>query len=308
MTLRHFRIFQAVCAAGSITGAAEALGMTQPAVSLAVKELESFYETRLFERMNRRIYLTQDGRLLLQYAGTVLAQYEESVRAIREEDHSTLCRLGVNVTVGETWLSGAAQEITRTNPGTELRLFVANAEAIGRALADNTIDLAVTDQSSPSPNCRRQLLYRGEMAAVCAPDAPFPARMTVAQLAASRLLLRERGSASRSLADAVFEQHGCAAEPAAESASSLALLRLAQSGFGCALLPHELVSPQLQAGALREIGLEDGDFGRSYYLLYHKNKYLTNTMRLVIETLRRCAPASGQRTGATGTARRAPAK
>lgn len=77
MTLRHLTIFRAVCQTESITLAAEHLNMTQPAVSLAVRELEDFYGVQLFERMNRRIYITEAGRTLLQYADTILSQYAE---------------------------------------------------------------------------------------------------------------------------------------------------------------------------------------------------------------------------------------
>ena len=77
MTLRHLHIFRTVCHTGSITEAAARINMTQPAVSLAIKELESFYQTRLFERRNRKIYLTDSGKTLLPYAETILHQFEE---------------------------------------------------------------------------------------------------------------------------------------------------------------------------------------------------------------------------------------
>ena len=84
MTLRHLEIFSAVCAQESFTRAAEKLNMAQPAVSLAIRELEVFYNVRLFERMNRRVYLTEAGRTLRQYADTVLSQFQESVEVLRE--------------------------------------------------------------------------------------------------------------------------------------------------------------------------------------------------------------------------------
>ncbi|MEI3128609.1 MAG: LysR family transcriptional regulator [Oscillospiraceae bacterium] len=87
MKLRHLTIFRAVCQTESITLAAEHLNMTQPAVSLAVRELEDFYGVQLFERMNRRIYITEAGRTLLQYADTILSQYAESVQVLQEARH-----------------------------------------------------------------------------------------------------------------------------------------------------------------------------------------------------------------------------
>ena len=76
MTLRHLRIFMEVCRFGSITQAAEELNMAQPAVSYAIRELESYYETRLFERMNRRLYITEYGEQLMNYADSILGQFD----------------------------------------------------------------------------------------------------------------------------------------------------------------------------------------------------------------------------------------
>lgn len=87
MTLRHLEIFSAVCVQESFTRAAEQLNMAQPAVSLAIRELEVFYNVRLFERMNRRVYLTEAGRTLRQYADTVLSQFQESVEILPGERH-----------------------------------------------------------------------------------------------------------------------------------------------------------------------------------------------------------------------------
>ena len=105
MTLRHLEVFSTVCAQGSFTRAAEKLNMAQPAVSLAIRELEVFYNVRLFERMNRRIYLTEAGRTLRQYADTVLSQMRESVEVLRESGARGTCAFGVHVTLGETRLA-----------------------------------------------------------------------------------------------------------------------------------------------------------------------------------------------------------
>ena len=122
MTLRHFQIFNTVCQEGSLTAAAQRLGISQPAVSIAIKELEAFYGTRLFERMNRRIYISPSGEALLQYVGTVLSQFDESVRVIRDEDYATECRFGVNVTVGETRLGDFMAGARAAQPAVQARV------------------------------------------------------------------------------------------------------------------------------------------------------------------------------------------
>ena len=126
MTLRHLTIFRAVCQTESITLAAEHLNMTQPAVSLAVRELEDFYGVQLFERMNRRIYITEAGRTLLQYADTILSQYAESVQVLQEARHRGSCRFGVHVTFGETVLPSLLRRLAEQLPYITVRAFVTN--------------------------------------------------------------------------------------------------------------------------------------------------------------------------------------
>ena len=121
MTLRHLTIFRAVCQTESITLAAEHLNMTQPAVSLAVRELEDFYGVQLFERMNRRIYITEAGRTLLQYADTILSQYAESVQVLQEARHRGSCRFGVHVTFGETVLPSLLRRLAEQLPDITVR-------------------------------------------------------------------------------------------------------------------------------------------------------------------------------------------
>ena len=81
MTLRHLMIFSTVCRLGSITQAAEELNMAQPSVSLAIRELESYYGIRLFERMHRRLYITEAGERLYGYANSILTQCKEAKEA-----------------------------------------------------------------------------------------------------------------------------------------------------------------------------------------------------------------------------------
>ena len=256
MTLRHLEIFSAVCAQESFTRAAEQLNMAQPAVSLAIRELEVFYNVRLFERMNRRVYLTEAGRTLRQYADTVLSQFQESVEVLRESGAQGACRFGVHVTLGETRLQ-------------------------------NELDFAVVDNVTVSPHYLVEPLCGEELAAVCAPGyLEGKNSLTLAELAEERLLLRERGSGTRNSVDAGLQGAGATAQPVVESVSTAALLACARAGLGITLLPRSLVVADLERGDLRELAVEDGGFHRSYFLVRHRSKYLTDGMKRVIRVLR----------------------
>lgn len=105
MTLRHFEVFVAVCECKSITLAAEKLYMSQPAVSIAIKELEGYYGVQLFIRSNRTIYLTDKGEALFREAKAILTQYEHTKVMLKDEAKFNKVSLGVNVITAETKFS-----------------------------------------------------------------------------------------------------------------------------------------------------------------------------------------------------------
>ena len=170
MTLRHLEVFRAVCARESITLAAEHLNMTQPAVSLAVKELEAFYGVQLLERMNRRIYITDAGRSLLQYADAVLTQFEESVRVLRDSGTHSHCSFGMTVTIGESRLPSILSRLARELPRISVQAFVQNSRRTEQMIQRNEIDFALVNNiTAVSPSHVVDFLGQEEMAAVCAP-------------------------------------------------------------------------------------------------------------------------------------------
>lgn len=285
MTLRHLEIFRAVCQRESITAAAEQLNMTQPAVSQAIRELESFYGARLFERMNRRVYITESGRTLLQYADTILSQFQDSVQVLQEVRHGGACRFGVHITFGETRLPAILKQLRTRLPQVSLRAFVGNSRKNEDMLLRNELDFAVVDNVTLSPSLTVRPLCRELMAAVCRPDYRSGDRISLEELSRERLLLRESGSGTRSSIDGVFQAIGAPASAFLDSASTSALLECARQGLGITILARSLVEEELRRGTLKELTVTGGFFFRQYYLAYHRSKYLTDSIRQVIQIL-----------------------
>ncbi|MBQ8509111.1 MAG: LysR family transcriptional regulator [Clostridia bacterium] len=286
MTIRHLQIFKEVCAAGSITHAAEKLNMTQPAVSIAVRELESYYHTRLFDRIGRRICLTEAGSVLLRYAENLLDQFDEAEKVLRDGDSFVSCTIDVNVTVGETMLEPVLRTLERELPQLTLKVFVDNTQTIERRLSAGEIDFAIVDGLPDDTNRVVLPLHAADMAIVCAPGFNAAEQISVEELSELRLMLREKGSGSRLCTDTVFREHDCVVHPSVESSSDLCLLKLARAGFGVTIMPRELVADDLSTGRLRELTLTDGRFRRRYFIVYNRRKYLTESIRRAIAEIR----------------------
>lgn len=287
MTLRHLQIFRAVCDCGSITAAADRLNVTQPSVSMAIRELEAFYQTRLFDRINRKIYLTEAGTMLRQYTDTMLDQYDDMTILLREGKVFTKCRIGVNISVAETLLPDVIRKARARIPDINLNVLVHNTETIEQKLADNQIDFAILDNVKDSASRNSRIFDMDDMVIVCSPYVYYKDSMTIGELAEKPLLLREEGSGLRSCVEGVFARHGYGMNIIMESTSTLALAELADGGLGFTVLPLSIVKKLEKTLCLKTVKLEDDIFRRNYYLVYNKKKHLTYTMTEFLKAMER---------------------
>lgn len=281
MTRKHFTIFVEVCRFLNFSQAAEALNTTQPAVSLAVKELESHYGVALFERMNRRVYLTPAGEALLATAQDVLRGFQEAEETLGQGRPLAL-RVGANVSFGEAGLAQVLGRFRQEHPQVRLRALVANSDKIQSLLAENQLDVGIVDGLGVSERLRAQPLYQEDLVLAVAPGR-FPAPATVEELAALPLLLREPGSGLRSSVDRVFSQQGLAPQPLLESTSTAALAQAAKAGLGVAILPEALAQREsgLQVGTVPEVR-----FFRQFACALHRQKAPSPALEAFLALLR----------------------
>lgn len=281
MTRKHFTIFVEVCRFLNFSQAAEALNTTQPAVSLAVKELESHYGVALFERMNRRVYLTPAGEALLATAQDVLRGFQEAEETLGQGRPLAL-RVGANVSFGEAGLAQILGRFRQEHPQVRLRALVANSDKIQSLLAENQLDVGIVDGLGVSERLRAQPLYQEDLVLAAAPGR-FPAPATVEELAALPLLLREPGSGLRSSVDRVFSQQGLVPQPLLESTSTAALAQAAKAGLGVAILPEALAQREsgLQVGTVPEVR-----FFRQFACALHRQKAPSPALEAFLALLR----------------------
>ena len=283
MTKRHLEIFVEVCRLMSFSQAAQSLGTTQPAVSLAVKELESHYNTKLFERMNRRIYLTAAGRTLLSSAQEILRGFQQAEDLLREEPSSL--RVGANVTFGATRLPAIMTQLQQRFPQAELSALVVNSRKVQELLLANQLDVGVVDEVSFLPQLRTFPLFREEMVVLGSPGcAPLPSSWE--ELARLPLLLREPGSGTRRSVDWVFQEHGLSPQPFLESASTAGLLAAAEAGLGVAILSPSLAKSCLDRGTLVQAQIPGVRFPRQYSCALHRQKLSNPLLEECLRLLR----------------------
>ena len=143
MSIRHFRIFIAVAEEENITKAAKKLYLTQPTVSIAIKEIEEHYGARFFERINQRLHITEEGKRFLDYAKHFIAMYDEMEIAFKNTDFTGRLRIGASVNIGTYYMPRLIREFQDRYPGIKVQVKINTTAVVEKELLDGKLDLAL---------------------------------------------------------------------------------------------------------------------------------------------------------------------
>ncbi len=290
MTLRHLRVFLAVYQTQNVTRAAERLHMTQPTVTRAVQELERYYGVRLFERINRRLYITQSGRQLYARAVHIVGSFDRMEKELKNWDEFGLLRIGATPTLASVLLPKTLMTFEKRHPKLRVRCSVENGTHLQEALADDRLDFALVEGEVAAEHLHAEPFSEDRLILLLPPDDPrrnAPA-LTLRELAESPLLLREKGSMGRSFLDRVFAAHDLPLEPLMESISTHAIIQAVHAGLGISFLPQRLIRHSVESGFVATRAVDDEPFVRRNFAAWHEDKFLTRSARELLEDFRRC--------------------
>lgn len=282
MADRRLQVFHAVAKHSSFTRAADALFMTQPAVTFQIKQLEEQFNTRLFERRHGSISLTPAGDLVLSYAEKILALSDEMETRLGEmtgEMRGPLL-IGASTTIAEFMLPKVLGEFNALYPLARVRLVVANSESIEGQVAEHMLDVGLIEAPAKIAGLSSEICCDDELLVICAPDDSFAKLdvLTPKLLADYEYISREPGSGTRAVIDAYFKQNKIAPEKLKiqmELGSPEALKGVVSTGLGFAILSRAVVAKELQMGTLVAIPL-DPPLKRSLYLTRLNDRFQSN--------------------------------
>ncbi|MCC6533500.1 MAG: LysR family transcriptional regulator [Burkholderiales bacterium] len=263
MADRRLQVFHTVAKHLSFTKAAEALCMTQPAVTFQVKQLEEQFNARLIDRNHGRIRLTSAGELVDQYAERILKLSHELEQRMAEMsgDVAGPLAIGASLTNGEFILPQVIGEFQKTHPRVEMHLTVGNSELIESRVADRSLDLGFIESASHLASLETQAICEDELVVICAPKSELARlrRLTPQQLLGQPYISREAGSGTREFADRYFRQHGIPPEDlnvVMELGSTVAIKSVVETGLGFSIVSRATIPKELRLGTLLAIALE----------------------------------------------------
>lgn len=281
MKIRHLKIFITVHDEGNMTTAANKLFMTQPSISQAIKELESYYGVVLFERLSRKLYITASGEKLYQYASHIIKLFDEVEDNLKENALQKKLMIGANYTVGVSLIHEYIEKFKRLYPNSEIMVNVNKSSILIEMLRKNELDLALIEEIKSKSDLVETVFYNDRIMIVADPEHHLFSKkeVTAHDIVNERLLLREKGSGVRNLFELRMNQIGLFFKPYWESTSTTALINAAKSKIGITVLPFQLLKEHIVLGSLKELKVKDIDFSRKLTIVYHKNKLLTSAMQ-----------------------------
>ena len=151
MTIRHLKIFIAVAETGSMSAAANRLYLTQPTVSQAVRDLETHYQVQLFERLHKKLFITEQGQQLLDMARMAVGNFDSLELSMQRFQERLSFRIGASLTVGTCLMSSVISDMENSCPKMDIYSFVSNTEEIEQKLLRRELDAAVVEGTIESP-------------------------------------------------------------------------------------------------------------------------------------------------------------
>ncbi len=272
MTIRHLKIFICVCKHGSMTRAAEELFIAQPAVSNSIAEIEKSYNIKLFERINKRLFLTDEGKGLLIKAQEVISAFDEFEEQARNSSKKPVLKMGSSLTIGKQKMPRLLKNLKENFPDIDFQISINQTSIIENKILNGALDFAFIQGKPSNQNIRARLVDCNNLIAVCGKKYDMPDTVTLKKLCEYDLLLREDESVSREFLDHIFALENIVVTPVMESISNQALISAAAQNLGVTIMPEALLTRQLSNGVLRKITVSDYEFTRNSYLIHHKDK------------------------------------
>jgi len=278
VTLRQLRVFSAVARRLSFTAAARELHLTQPAVSMQVKELEAACGLALFERAGRGVRLTEAGAELAASAhaiGERLRHAEEVLDALRGLRRGLL-RLGA-VSTAKYFAPSLLSAFGREHPDIGIRFTVGNREEMIRLLAENEADLVVMGRPPAELETEAEAFAKHPLIVVAAPTHPLARqrRISLERLQEERFLIREQGSGTRAAMEALFAERGLRYSASMEVSSNETIKQAVIAGMGISLLSAHTVGLELEAGRIAALRVAGLPIVRDWFVIHAKGKRLS---------------------------------
>lgn len=301
-TLHQLKVFEAAARNGSFTRAAEELFLTQPTVSMQVKQLTKAVGLPLFEQVGKRLYLTEAGRELFATCREIfekLAQFEMTVADLKGLKQGRL-RLAV-ITTAKYFVPRLLGPFCQLYPGIDIALQVTNHSGIVERLKENLDDLYIMSQLPEHLDIGFQPFLENPLVVLAPANHPLAGKKNISlqQLSEEPFILREPGSGTRTAVQKLFDEQGIKLKVKLELGSNEAIKQAMAGGLGISVLSRHTIIPESANPELTVLDVEYFPIERNWYMVYPAGKQMSVVARTYFEYLLNAAKQIVEQTNET---------
>lgn len=275
ISIRQLQVFESVARHLNHSRAAAELFLSQPAVSMQIKQAESAVGMPLFEQTGKKLHLTAAGEELLHYARAMLQLMDEMESVF--DEMKGLERGHLNIAVVSTanyFMPQLLAKFIKAHPKIQVSLSVANRDAVIKQLSDNTADLAIMGQPPQGADMRAEAFMENPLVVIAAPNHPLARSKKILpkQLASETFLLREQGSGTRGVVERYFASHKLALPAHMEMDTNEAIKQSVQAGMGIGIISRHGIEMELETKRLIILDVDRFPIVRHWYFVQRKDK------------------------------------
>jgi DNA-binding transcriptional LysR family regulator len=292
-TLHQFKVFEATARHGSFTRAAEELFLTQPTVSMQVKQLTKAIGLPLFEQVGKRLYLTEAGKALFSTCKDIftnLDQLEMTVADLKGMKQGQL-RLAV-ITTAKYFVPRLLGPFCRTYPGIDVSLTVTNHERVIDRLSNNQDDLYVMSQLPTNLDFEAESFLDNPLVVLAPINHPLAGQrnIPIQRLNDEPFIMRESGSGTRRAVESLFDRENVSVKVRLELGSNEAIKQAIAGGLGLSVLSHHTLTPEGSHSDLTVLDVEGFPISRQWYVVHLGGKQLSVVAATFLQYLQEEAP------------------
>jgi DNA-binding transcriptional LysR family regulator len=287
MNFNQLWIFYNVAKHKSFSSAAEALFLTQPAISTQVKLLENYYKIRLFDRYGKKIKLTCAGEVLFSYAEKILNLIKEADSVIEDikGTNSGILKISASLTMGTYYLPNILSIFKRMYPNIEIQMMVGNSEGVIENVLSFNSDLGFIGHMVSHEKLIITPSIEEELVIIVSPSHEFASQKAIklSKLNGQYFILREKGSGTREEVEGKLKMENVVVKVIMELGSNEAIKRAVEAGLGISIISANVVEREVDAGLLKMVRLSPKKIKRNFYIIYHRDKYLSSIIRSFLQ-------------------------
>ncbi|HOO37950.1 MAG TPA: LysR family transcriptional regulator [Deltaproteobacteria bacterium] len=278
MNIHQVHIFNIAAKTLSITKTAKKMHLSQPSVSIQIKDLEDSLNVRLFERINRKITLTDAGKVFYSYSEKLLNLIDEINAVMNEFSSGDVGKLvlGTSNTIGIYVLPKYLGYFKESFPKAEISMMILNRQEALEQCISGELDFAFLQDPPKHPDLHAEFFMKDELVIVCSPKHRWAGRdhLTIKMLTSEpeQIILREEGSGTRGLIEYVLKRYGIERNVTMELSSSEGIKRAVEANLGVAVLSKNVIKTEVQNKSLVAIDIKDLNTKRDFYLVHNKKR------------------------------------